>query len=136
MGTNYYVKDKKETLNEKQLKKVANETVAELNTLGYTELYRVTDFIMSLAKDDRLHIGKNSFGWRFAFASDNFQGLEDFKKTFNPETHVIEDEYEREITLELFCKIVRDTLQWDGDDSGFKYCINDEGYRLLSGEFS
>ena len=136
MGTNYYVKKKEDKNNDDRIKSIADDFILKLESLGFNNyeggLDRVRSSIVNLTEDISLHIGKNSFGWRFAFASDNFRGLEDFKKTFNPETHIIEDEYEREITLELFCKIVRDTLQWDGDD----LVINDEGYRLLNGEFS
>jgi hypothetical protein len=136
MGTNYYVKKKEDKNEDDRINAIANDFVIKLESLGFNNyeggLDRVRSSITNLKENISLHIGKNSFGWRFAFAYDNFQGLEDFKKTFNPETHIIEDEYEREITLEMFCEIVRNTLQWDGDD----LVINDEGYRLLNGEFS
>jgi len=136
MGTNYYVKKKIDKEEDNRIKEIADDFVIKLIYFGYNNyeggLDRVRSSITDLKTSIPLHIGKNSFGWRFAFASDNFQGLKDFKKTFNPETHIIEDEYDREVSLEMFCKIVKDTLQWDGGD----LVINDEGYRLLNGEFS
>jgi hypothetical protein len=136
MGTNYYVKQKTDKNEDDRIKAIADDFILKLESLGFNNyecgLDRVRSSIMNLKEDISLHIGKNSFGWRFAFASDNFQGLQDFKKVFNPDTHIIEDEYKREVPLKLFCKIVRDTLQWNGDDQ----VLNNEGYRLLSGEFS
>lgn len=136
MGTNYYVKKKEDKNNDDRIKTIADDFILKLESLGFNNyeggLDRVRSSIVNLTEDISLHIGKNSFGWRFAFASDNFQGLEDFKKKFNPETHVVEDEYEREITLEMFCEIVRNTLQYNG----YNYHCNSEGYRLLNGEFS
>jgi hypothetical protein len=136
MGTNYYVKKKEDKNEDDRINAIANDFVIKLESLGFNNyeggLDRVRSSITNLKENISLHIGKNSFGWRFAFAYDNFQGLEDFKQAFNPETHIIEDEYDREVSLEMFCKIVKDTLQWSGDD----LVINDEGYRLLNGEFS
>ena len=136
MGTNYYVKKKEDKEEDDRINAIADDFVIKLIYFGYNNyeggLDRVRSSITNLKENISLHIGKNSLGWRFAFASDNFQGLEDFKQAFNPETHIIEDEYDRELTLEMFCKKVKDTLQWDGGD----LVVNSEGYRLLSGEFS
>lgn len=141
MGTNYQVipkeyKAKSEKAREvkEQLKSILEAQRDVFEADAFTVAY---DSVSYLEADyEEIHIGKNSYGWRFIFNSLNFQGLEDFKIKFNPETHLIMDEYRKEVSLEEFIKVVEDSLKSPIQPNQLKEKYNSEGFRLYAGEFS
>ena len=56
----------------------------------------------------------------------------------NP-THVILDEYDREVTFEFLIKLIDDKQNdkhYSANPDNFKYCKNVNGYRFSDSEFS
>ena len=89
------------------------------------------------------HIGKYSAGWRFALAADNFKSLDEVRLNDN---QMIVDEYDRELSLDEFKKIVLSSLEnphRNNRDSQPvesekipSHLVSPEGLRLVYGEFS
>lgn len=94
-----------------------------------------------------LHIGKSSCGWKFLFHEVNkynceFDGeleihtFEQWKEFLeNNDEIVILDEYDREISVEDFFRLV-EKKQKENNVDNFSYCKNVNGYRFTGGDFS
>jgi len=157
MGTNYYLVSKEKIKNKKDLEELKNDIIAMIAKKPYLSnlsVYNIKETMDNLLVDEEdYHIGKNSYGWRFAFASNNFTGLKDFISKFNPELFVIQDEYDRELSLQEFKERVESTLEApERDQKGnavgdpeyteryYNFVLqseyNEEGYRLIEGYFS
>ena len=64
--------------------------------------------------DDRLHIGKSSFGWTFTFqGTETIRSEDDWRRELAKPDVIIQDEYDRPVTQEEFWLMVdskRDSL--------------------------
>jgi len=157
MGTNFYVVSKDKIKNQKDLADLKEEMLALIAKKPYLSnlsVYNIKETLDNLLVDEEdCHIGKNSYGWRFAFAANNFNGLKDFESKFNPDLFVIRDEYDRELSLQEFKERVESTLaaperDQNGKEVGdpeyteryYNFVLqseyNEEGYRLIKGYFS
>lgn len=81
-----------------------------------------------------LHIGKASAGWKFCFRgymSDDLciKSLDDWKKYIKDNDMVILDEYDRQLTMSEFLKVV-ETMQKNENVDNFTRDANVEGYRF------
>ena len=59
--------------------------------------------------DERLHIGKSSYGWEFTFCGHKEEGiesLEDWKGVLMKAPGIIKDEYGRQVTLTDLLKLI------------------------------
>lgn len=157
MGTNYYLINKSEQSKlavAEQLKTLAAETIQklkeliELDELDRQATFKISQAIMDTSPErERIHIGKNSFGWRFTFHEDikTFKYLETI---FNPQAALIEDEYGRELSLSELKTIVLDSLNNPKRDASgavvpeptlnidsYSY-FSEEGFAVMKGDFS
>lgn len=141
MGTNYSVRVKGYEVKLNEARAAREELKAQLDAKrdlfdrdGFTVAW---DGLCNLEGEyEELHIGKNSFGWRFIFNSLNYKGLDDFKAKFNSETHVIVDEYGRDIALDALVALVTATLDFEIQPNQKQEKYNEEGFRVYAGEFS
>lgn len=93
-----------------------------------------------------LHIGKNSWGWKFLFHSvDSWEyevrlnSYEDWKRFIYTEVEagnfVILDEYERQLEPDELFEII-DSAQKNENPDNFRYNENIDGYRFWDRDFS
>lgn len=92
---------------------------------------------------DPIHIGKSSAGWTFSFhATESLTSWRAWKEYLKDKT--IENEYDEEISLECFTKIVENKQKTERFNHT-KYCklkhpsvdcfLDPEGYSFSRGEF-
>lgn len=106
MGTNYYAVTKEQVQAESENKKKLESYLETLNskiedpTTSEYEKDLVRALIATVHchswKTPKIHIGKNSIGWKFTLNSSNFNSLKQLDSFIseNPE-YVIVDEYDR-----------------------------------------
>ncbi len=119
MGTNYYAK---RILTEGEAKYSENL----LKEQKYEEL---KDFLHD--KTDLIHIGKDSYGWKFLFNYNNFKYYYSTKASINEflSSHEIVDEYGREIALEEFLELIK--RKESGIDNTEYYTREGKKYKFL-----
>lgn len=109
-----------------------------------TNFYLKYGNIDHVGKQREVHIGKDSFGWKFTFEVqteleiNSFDSLKDFfMKTSDT---IIIDEYEREYFWENFCEVVNETMHLNGVDSvkedGACSYYDNHGYVWYNREFT
>lgn len=92
-----------------------------------------------------LHIGKSSFGWRFLFHKpsiwdapvplNTFEQWRNYlTETTKSGSYVIMNEYNKQVSLESFLKLVQEKQKINRKDM-FEDCENINGYRFASGNF-
>ena len=93
--------------------------------------------------DEKVHIGKSSFGWKFLFQGHTFKTLKDWERTLR--MNIIQDEYGSPVPFEeLSAKIHSHqggrTHHEEHAKAGYtedrEYWTDDEGYEFFSREFS
>ena len=110
-----------------------------------TNYYLRYDLCNSCSRYNELHIGKNSFGWKFVFQVDEENELVtydrwvDFLKSEVERGSKIVDEYNKEISLEDFIGIVeekqKDIKNKDHVDYNGNY-LDVRSYNFCKNEFS
>lgn len=92
---------------------------------------------------DKLHIGKSSFGWRFALHYVPNLGLIDWASWSlfieSKPDYVIEDEYGRDVDLQSLKKTVCERpgeLRYHDVDGVHCFALGDATYDMIGGEFS
>jgi hypothetical protein len=153
MGTNYYLVEKDIVSKRGRIEWVQNEILFLLkdrkDVISERSYKDAEAVIRDLTPDNEpIHIGKNSGGWRFSFAGDNFKGLADFLSKFDKEKYKLEDEYHKEIPLQEFIERVVSTLNnpirdhrgESVDTPAYTHHyhndkVNEEGYRIVMGEY-
>jgi hypothetical protein len=85
-------------------------------------------------RQDSIHIGKFSCGWRFIFHwHHNLRNVEEIKQAMNQEGAFILDEYGRDISYEEFSNMVEEA-QKDGTHDEYADII--DGYDFIGSDFS
>ena len=148
MGTNYYAVKKQHVQAQSENKKKLESYLEALNSKKEdptTSEYE-KDLISSLItaahchiwETPKIHIGKNSIGWKFTLNSSNFNSLKQLDSFIseNPD-YVIVDEYDRVTSRKDLQSIVDSSLISEGLESKkARTQVNSEGLSLLSGEWS
>jgi len=106
-----------------------------------TNYYHHTNICEHCGRLDTIHIGKSSFGWTFSFhATDNIRSWKNWQEAL--QQGKIVDEYDREVSLDDFIKLVEDKQKILGAlNHALNYpdiysFIDEEGYSFSEGEFS
>lgn len=86
---------------------------------------------------DKIHLGKSSCGWRFAFQEqEQYHNFEEFKDfILNNNEWIIKDEYGDEITPEFLLELI-DKCQKNNNPENFKWSKNVNGYSFTDKDFS
>ena len=104
------------------------------------------------SQQEPVHIGKKSYGWLFAFQTQNeiwhdppvvwntFDQVKDWLEeyTVKQKAHVIIDEYDEVIPFEEFIQLIQDSQEDEFDRSNehnFDHARNVNGYRFIDGWF-
>lgn len=148
MGTNYYAVKKENVVAQAENKKKLDSYLDTLNSKREdpsTSEYE-KDLLSSLItaahchswESPKIHIGKNSMGWKFTLNSSNFNSLKQLDNFLSENNeYVIMDEYGREVSRGDFQLTVDASLKNEGSESKkASLQINSEGLSLLSGEWS
>lgn len=106
-----------------------------------TNYYHYTNECEHCHRANIKHIGKSSMGWTFSFhATDDICSWKDWQKAL--QKGKIVDEYDREVPLETFIKLVEDKQKILGalNHANQHYSVQDfvdnEGYSFSEGDFS
>ena len=107
-----------------------------------TNYYHHINICEHCNRSDIIHIGKSSFGWTFSFhATDNIRSWQDWQEAL--QDGKIFDEYDREVSLEDFIKLVEEKQKIPGalNHALQKYdydrdFVDNEGYSFSEGDFS
>jgi len=101
---------------------------------NYDIKYKICD---KCGRYDELHLGKSSYGWRFALQANNFEYYKDWremkiwlKKMCKNNKGKIYDEYDEEVGLEEFITLV------ESKQLTKQYVDRFDGYRFCNYEFS
>lgn len=112
MGTNYYLK-----------KKVTEDDKRIINNLLYRGDYDVWDQIRNYCdnQDNEIHLGKNSWGWKFLFDLNDKKYYSDTKASIdewlsNPEYEIF-NEYGEKLSKDEFWNMVLSTMDDDHIDN-------------------
>ena len=84
---------------------------------------------------DEIHLGKSSYGWKFAFQEQyhNFEEFKDF--ILNNKEYIIKDEYGRKIKPQELLDLIEEKQKENNPDD-FTYDKNVGGYRFIDSDFS
>jgi hypothetical protein len=99
-----------------------------------TNYYLITNYCECCGRKDKLHIGKNSSGWKFTFElPQEYSKVMDFMKDIMLKTMFedafIEDEYGQPVTYEMLCEL----LKKNGDVGNKR--VDEDGYVYERYEF-
>ena len=91
---------------------------------------------------EEIHIGKSSAGWQFMFhATEEIKSYKDWLKFLSRKGTKIYDEYNKEVSLEEFKKLIAEKQKPIYDNHAEMYkdmgsYLDDEGYSMSPYEFS
>lgn len=101
MSTNYYI-----------IRKITEDKKKEFHNMIDNEQYEELQVALSIfEKENKIHIGKSSYGWKFLFNSNNFKffekNAESLWRFIKNNENDLYDEYGRKISYEELKDIVK-----------------------------
>lgn len=88
-----------------------------------TNYFMMHDRCAHCGREERMHIGKKSAGWRFSFRGhDNIRSWVDWMRELSRSDVLIRNEHGDVVSLEQFIKVVESSKEEPHDH--IDYCIN------------